>query len=206
MLQFDEYKVKLNNIVPDLDDLDQALGLEAAAREVEMLESESASDGFWNNLEKAQKVQQRISQLKGKLEGQERRRNEWSDLMTLCEMGNEEEDDSLLPELEEGFAKLEADIEEARLSSLLTGEYDNSNAILTIHAGAGGTEAQDWAEMLYRMYTRWAEAHGYSVEVLDCTVSIFSKCAMFMRFTPLSKSNSSGFGALNATVLFPIPA
>ena len=102
MLQFDEYKVKLNNIVPDLDDLDQALGLEAAAREVEMLESESASDGFWNNLEKAQKVQQRISQLKSKLEGQERRRNEWSDLMTLCEMGNEEEDDSLLPELEEG--------------------------------------------------------------------------------------------------------
>jgi len=167
MLQFDEYKVKLNNIVPDLDDLDQALGLEAAAREVEMLESESASDGFWNNLEKAQKVQQRISQLKSKLEGQERRRNEWSDLMTLCEMGNEEEDDSLLPELEEGFAKLEADIEEARLSSLLTGEYDNSNAILTIHAGAGGTEAQDWAQMLYRMYTRWTERHDFTYQILD---------------------------------------
>ncbi len=167
MLQFDEYKVKLNNILPDLDDLDQALGLAAAAREVEMLESESASDGFWNNLEKAQKVQQRISQLKGKLEGQERRRNTWSDLMTLCEMGNEEEDESLLPELEEGFAKLESDIEEARLSSLLTGEYDNSNAILTIHAGAGGTEAQDWAQMLYRMYTRWAERHGYDCKTMD---------------------------------------
>ena len=167
MLQFDEYKVKLNNITPDLDDLDQALGLAAAAREVEMLESESASDGFWNNLEKAQKVQQRISQLKGKLEGQERRRGEWSDLMTLCEMGNEEEDLSLLPELEEGFARLEREIEEARLSSLLTGEYDNSNAILTIHAGAGGTEAQDWAQMLYRMYTRWAERHGFVYKILD---------------------------------------
>ena len=167
MLQFDEYKVKLNNITPDLDDLDQALGLAAAAREVEMLESESASDGFWNNLEKAQKVQQRISQLKGKLEGQERRRGEWSDLMTLCEMGNEEEDISLLPELEEGFARLEREIEEARLSSLLTGEYDNSNAILTIHAGAGGTEAQDWAQMLYRMYTRWAERHGYACKTMD---------------------------------------
>ena len=167
MLQFDEYKVKLNNILPDLEDLNQALGLEAAAREADMLESESASEGFWNNLEKAQKVQQRLSQLKAKLDGQKSRMDTWSDLMTLCEMGNEEEDESLLPELEEGFAKLESDIEEARLSSLLTGEYDNSNAILNIHAGAGGTEAQDWAQMLYRMYTRWAERHGYACKTMD---------------------------------------
>ena len=167
MLQFDEYKVKLNNILPDLEELNQSLGLEAAAREVDMLESESASEGFWNNLEKAQKVQQRISQLRGKLDGQKSRMDAWSDLMTLCEMGNEEEDESLLPELEEGFAKLEGEIEEARLSSLLTGEYDNSNAILTIHAGAGGTEAQDWAQMLYRMYTRWAERHGYACKTMD---------------------------------------
>ena len=167
MLQFDEYKVKLNNLLPELEDLGQALGLAAAAREAEMLESESASEGFWNNLEKAQKVQQRLSQLKSKLEGQEQRKSAWSDLMTLCEMGNEEEDESLLPELEEGYAKLEQDIEEARLSSLLTGEYDNSNAILTIHAGAGGTEAQDWAQMLYRMYTRWAERHGYACKTMD---------------------------------------
>ncbi|HIY21484.1 MAG TPA: peptide chain release factor 2 [Candidatus Flavonifractor merdigallinarum] len=167
MLQFDEYKVKLNNILPDLEELNQSLGLESAAREVDMLESESASEGFWNNLEKAQKVQQRISQLRGKLDGQKSRMDAWSDLMTLCEMGNEEEDESLLPELEEGFAKLESEIEEARLSSLLTGEYDNSNAILTIHAGAGGTEAQDWAQMLYRMYTRWAERHGYACKTMD---------------------------------------
>ena len=167
MLQFDEYKVKLNNILPDLEELNQSLGLESAAREVDMLESESASEGFWNNLEKAQKVQQRISKLRGKLDGQKSRMDAWSDLMTLCEMGNEEEDESLLPELEEGFAKLESEIEEARLSSLLTGEYDNSNAILTIHAGAGGTEAQDWAQMLYRMYTRWAERHGYACKTMD---------------------------------------
>ena len=167
MLQFDEYKVKLNNLRPELDELDQALGLETAIREVEMLESESASDGFWDNLEKAQKVQQRVKQLRDKIEGQQRRKTQWDDLMTLCELGNEAEDETLVPEVEEGFAKLEAEIEEAKLSTLLTGEYDGSNAILTFHAGAGGTEAQDWAQMLFRMYTRWAERHGFKVTTLD---------------------------------------
>ena len=167
MLQFDEYKVKLNNLRPELDDLDQALGLDAAIREAEMLESESASDGFWNNLEKAQKVQQRVKQLRGKIEGQEKRKTQWEDLMTLCELGNEMEDESLVPEVEEGFAKLEADMEEAKLSTLLTGEYDSSNVILTIHPGAGGTEAQDWAQMLYRMYTRWVERHGFTYSIMD---------------------------------------
>ena len=167
MLQFDEYKVKLNNLKPELDELEQALGLEAAQREAEMLESESASDGFWDNLEKAQKVQQRVKHLRDKLEGQQKRRTQWDDLMTLCELGNEMEDESLVPEVEEGFAKLEAEIEEAKLSTLLTGEYDASNAILTFHAGAGGTEAQDWAQMLYRMYTRWAERHGFTYQIID---------------------------------------
>ena len=167
MLQFDEYKVKLNNLRPELDELDQALGLETAIREVEMLESESASDGFWDNLEKAQKVQQRVKQLRDKIEGQQRRKTQWDDLMTLCELGNEAEDETLVPEVEEGFAKLEAEIEEAKLSTLLTGEYDGSNAILTFHAGAGGTEAQDWAQMLLRMYTRWAERHDFEYQVVD---------------------------------------
>ena len=84
MLQFDEYKVKLNNLKPELDELGQALGLEAAERELEMLESESASDGFWNNLEKAQKIQQRIKQLHHKVDGQKKRLGEWEDLLTLC--------------------------------------------------------------------------------------------------------------------------
>ena len=167
MLQFDEYKVKLNNLRPELDELEQALGLEAARREAEMLESESASDGFWDNLEKAQKVQQRVKNLRDKIEGQEKRQSQWEDLMTLCELGNEMEDESLVPEVEEGFAKLEAGIEEAKLSTLFTGEYDNSNAILTFHAGAGGTEAQDWAQMLYRMYTRWTERHGFTYQIMD---------------------------------------
>lgn len=167
MLQFDEYKVKLNNLLPGLEELGQALNLESAVRELDLLESESAADGFWDDLEKSQKVHQRIKTLRGKLEAQTRRKRQWSDLMTLCEMGNEEEDGSLIPELEEGFTALAEDIEGAKLQTLLTGEYDSSNAILTFHAGAGGTEAQDWTQMLYRMYTRWAERHGFRYQILD---------------------------------------
>ena len=167
MLQFDEYKVKLNNIKPALDELSQALDLPAAERELDMLNSESAAPGFWDDLEKSQKVTRRMRQLENKLEAQRKRESQWEDLMTLCEMGNEEEDESLVPELEEGYAKLEEEIGEAKLATLLTGEYDNSNAILQFHAGAGGTEAQDWAQMLYRMYTRWAERHGFVYKILD---------------------------------------
>ena len=121
MLQFDEYKVKLNNLAPTLEELGKALDLESAERELDMLQAESAADGFWNNLEKAQKVQQRIKNLQDKVDKQNKRRREWDDLMALCEMGNEFEDESLLPELEEGFAQLERDMEEARLQTLLTG-------------------------------------------------------------------------------------
>ena len=167
MLQFDEYKVKLNNLAPTLEKLGQALDLESAERELDMLQAESAADGFWNNLEKAQKVQQRIKTLQNKVDKQHKRCQEWDDLMALCEMGNEFEDESLVPELEEGFAQLERDMEEARLQTLLTGEYDSSNVILTIHPGAGGTEAQDWAQMLYRMYTRWTERHGFTYQIMD---------------------------------------
>jgi len=167
MLQFDEYKVKLNNLRPELELLGQSLDLDSAERELDMLQAESASDGFWDNVEKAQKVQRRISVLEGKINSQNRRLSTLEDLLVLCEMGNEEEDDSLLPELEEGFADLLNNMETARLETLLSGEYDNSPAIVALQAGAGGTEAQDWAQMLYRMYTRWAERHGFSYTILD---------------------------------------
>lgn len=136
MLQFDEYKVKLNNLAPTLEELGRALDLESAERELDMLQAESAADGFWNNLAKAQKVQQRIKVLQTKVDSQRKRKQQWDDLMALCEMGNEFEDESLIPELEEGYAHLEEDMEQARLQTLLTGEYDSSNVILTIHPGA----------------------------------------------------------------------
>ena len=167
IVQFDEYKTKLNALKPELELLGQSLDLEGAERELDELRAQSASDGFWNDVEKAQKVQQRISRLEGKVAAQQKRLSIWDDLMTLCEMGQEEEDDSLVPEVEEGYARLENEIASARLDTLLSGEYDGSPAIVSLQAGAGGTEAQDWAQMLYRMYTRWAERHGYTYTVLD---------------------------------------
>ena len=167
MLQFDEYRVKLNNLKPDLDELGKALDLDSAERELDELHAQSAADGFWDNVEKARKIQQRISALEAKVSAQAKREAAWDDLMTLCEMGNEEEDESLVPEVEAGFDALVKEMETARLSTLLSGEYDNSTAIISLQAGAGGTEAQDWCQMLFRMYTRWAERHDFTVKTLD---------------------------------------
>ena len=166
-IAFEEYKNKLNNLRPALDDLGGALHLDEARNEVEKLEEESAQDGFWNDTENSQRVQKRIKTLKHKLERYAKLTGAWEDMLTMCEMAVEEDDDSMLPDLESEFQSFEETLESMRLETLLTGEYDANNAILTFHAGTGGTEAQDWAEMLYRMYNKWAQAHGMTVEVLD---------------------------------------
>ena len=93
--------------------------------------------------------------------------SQWDDMMTICEMAIEENDESMLDELKTSYEDLEKKMEEARLETLLTGEYDGNNALVSFQAGAGGTEAQDWCQMLYRMYTRWAERHGYTYKILD---------------------------------------
>jgi len=167
MLEFEEYKQKLSAIKPSLDLLRGALKLDAAEREIEELEAASAREGFWNDVEKSQKVQKRLKTLQNKRDNYNRLCASWDDLMTLCEMAIEEGDASLLEELQTDYAAFEEKVEETRLSTLLTGEYDGNNAILTFHAGAGGTEAQDWASMLYRMYNMWADRHGYKVKVMD---------------------------------------
>ena len=167
MLEFEEYKVKLNNMKPTLDGLGSALKLDDARSEIAELEAESAKDGFWNDLDRSQKVQKRMKQLQQKCEKYEKLQSTWEDLMTICEMALEENDDSMLGELETDYAKLESELEAMRLSTLLSGEYDANNVILSIHPGAGGTEAQDWAQMLYRMYTRWAERHGFTYTLMD---------------------------------------
>ena len=167
LIEYDEYKQKLRDLGPELDKLSAALDIESARQEAARLEEETAQDGFWNDLERSQKVQMRLKQLQNKVARQEKLIGEWEDLATLCEMGREAEDEELLSELKEGFAALEEKVEETRMTTLLSGEYDNSNAILQFHAGAGGTEAQDWAQMLYRMYTRWAERHGFVYKILD---------------------------------------
>ena len=167
MIQYEEYKLKLNNLKPTLDELHVALRTDDARNEIDELEQKSAAEGFWNDLENSQKVLQRLKQLKAKCENYERLVTKWDDLYVLCEMGLEEDDESLLEEIVSGYAELEDSVNTARLTTLLTGEYDSCSAILTFHAGAGGTEAQDWCQMLYRMYTRWAERHDYTVKTLD---------------------------------------
>ncbi|MCR5664220.1 MAG: peptide chain release factor 2 [Oscillospiraceae bacterium] len=167
MIEFEDYKNKLNAILPKLEALGVSLQLDAARNEVEKLEEESSQEGFWNDTENSQKVQKRISSLKGKIERFERLATQWDDMMTICEMALEEDDDSMLHELQSGYSAFMERLETMRLQTLLTGEYDANNAILTFHAGAGGTEAQDWTQMLYRMYTMWAEQHGYTCKVLD---------------------------------------
>ena len=167
VIEYDEYKQKLQALEPTLGELEKALGIPEDRQELKDLQAETEQDGFWNNIEHSQKVSQQIKRLEHRIRKYDRLVSEWEDTVTLCEMAQEEDDASLLPEVTAGYDNLEKEISERRLAALLSGEYDANNAILTFHAGAGGTEAQDWTEMLYRMYTRWAEAHGYSVEVLD---------------------------------------
>ncbi len=167
IIEYDSYKQKLGTIGPRLEKLAAALDLEGARREVDELEEKTGDPNFWNDVAASQKVLQRTKQLKNKLENHARLTSQWEDLTTLVEMAMEEDDASLLPEIQEGYDKLESALEEANLATLLTGEYDASNAILTLHAGAGGTEAQDWCQMLFRMYTRWGERHNFTVKTLD---------------------------------------
>lgn len=118
-------------------------------------------------MEKSQQILQKIKLNKSKIERFTSITTQWDDLMTLIELGMEEEDESVIPEVGEGLESLKKDLQSLRLETLLTGPYDKNNAILTLHAGAGGTEAQDWVQMLLRMFTRWGESKGYQVEVLD---------------------------------------
>ncbi|MBQ6829518.1 MAG: peptide chain release factor 2 [Clostridia bacterium] len=167
MLQFEELRLALETLWPQIEELAESIGLKQMEKELEELDMRAAAPGFWDNMENAQKVTQRAANLKDKIERYYRLVNNHNDTLTLIELANEEEDLSLLEECQNGVEDIKADVEAQRLSTLLTGEYDNKNAILTFHAGSGGTEAQDWAEMLYRMYTHWVEKHGFTYKLLD---------------------------------------
>lgn len=167
MIAFEEYRVKLNDLAPKLDELYASLNIEGAKNELERLHAMAEAPGFWDDPEKSQKIMVQTKQLEGKCTRFAQMQSQREDLLTLCEMALEEEDDSMLNELKEGYDTLEKQMEEARLETLLTGAYDSNNALMSFHAGAGGTEAQDWCQMLYRMYTRWAEQHGFTYKILN---------------------------------------
>ncbi len=167
LIEYDTYRQKLRELKPELDKLSVALDLDGARQESARLTAETEQDGFWNDLARSRKVQTRLKQLQNKISRQEKLLTAWEDLTALCDMGQEADDPEILEELKGEFAALETQAEESRMSTLLSGEYDGNNTILQFHAGAGGTEAQDWAQMLYRMYTRWAERHGFTYKTLN---------------------------------------
>jgi peptide chain release factor 2 len=167
MLEFEQLKLRLESNSSELHDLKDALGYNALCREIEELETKASAPDFWDNLENSQKILQKTGKLKNTVENYDNLCSSYEDLGVLIEMGDEEEDLSLVPEIETTLAEFEKGLASLRLQTLLTGEYDKNNAILTFHAGAGGTEAMDWVSMLVRMYTRWTERHGFKTSMLD---------------------------------------
>ncbi len=131
------------------------------------LEDQVASEGFWNDAENSGKILKEIKQLKDKIEVYDQLVGEYEDIETLIEMGMEEPDEEIAKEVITSLKEFIQDFEELRIKTLLSGEYDRNNAILSLHAGAGGTESCDWVSMLLRMYTRWADDKGYKIETLD---------------------------------------
>ena len=167
MLEFDNIRLELEGLEEPVNTLRESLHIDHVMTEISELEARTQEPDFWNNVEKAQSLQTKLKRLQKKVDNFNSLAAEREDLLTMCELANEEEDLSYLEELQTGLADLKENFEKMRLETLLTGEYDKNNCIITLHAGAGGTEAQDWVSMLYRMYTRWAEAHGYEIKVLE---------------------------------------
>ena len=166
-IEFDNYKQKLNDCRPALEALADSLNLEGLRNELERLHAMQEAPGFWDDPDKSQKIVKQVKVAEYKVERYENMLASWDDLMTICEMAAEEDDDSMLDELKDGFEQLEKNMETCRLETLLTGRYDKNNALMSFHAGAGGLEAQDWCSMMYRMYTRWAEQAGFTYKVMD---------------------------------------
>lgn len=170
MLLLDELRLELEGYRKDMADLYNILNIDKLKEDNARLQEQSAADGFWDDLENSQKVMQTIKQNEATIENYKKLNEMLEDTLTMIELTVEEgndEDEATVAELKAEAEKFKAELETTKLTTLLTGEYDSKNAILTFHAGAGGTEAQDWAEMLFRMYNRWAERHNFKVTTLD---------------------------------------
>lgn len=167
MLEYDEYRLTLVSMEESINELRDALDIANAKVEIEELEAKTVEPGFWDDMENSQKVLQKTKQLKNKVESWEDLKNTREDTLMMIEMAEEEDDASMVKEVGDTVKHLITTIEKLTLETLLSGQYDSSNAIMTFHAGAGGTEAQDWCEMLTRMYQMWAQKNGYKVEILD---------------------------------------
>ncbi len=167
MLELEQYKFELSEYKKPLEDVKKSLDIEGKKRRIAELDKAMEENGFWDDPEKSSKIVKEAKNMKDTLDEFNHLESLYEDIGVLIDMGNEEEDESLVPEVREMLDELKTKLDAMRLSTLLSGEYDSSSAILRLNAGAGGTESCDWCSMLYRMYTRWATRHGYSIEVLD---------------------------------------
>ena len=166
MITTDELKVQLAEYHTAVKDLEEALAIDASRKRVQELEHTMSRPGFYDDAELSKKVFDEVGDLKGKLTRFEKLQGLYDDAETMLVMLDEEYDPEMVPEAEEAVNAVGKAVDELQLMTMLNGEYDHSNAILTFHAGTGGTEAQDWAEMLYRMYNKWAQAHGMSASMM----------------------------------------
>ncbi len=167
IVEYEEIRLELLALEKPVDELGIALNIDGAKETVKKLEEESLAPDFYNDVKNSQRVLQKIKEQNTKIERFNNLKTDWEDISTLVELAIAEDDDTLLEEITTGFEALKEKIENMKLETLLSGPYDKNNAIITLHAGAGGTEAQDWCQMLYRMYTMWAEARDYKVSILD---------------------------------------
>ena len=167
MVVLDEYKMELGNISKTLEQANAQMRPQELKAELKDLEEQMSDPAFWNDVDKANKVNQRVKIIKDKLERLSKLNAGRDDIQVLIEMAEEEDDESLIAEIKEELTSLDKKVSALRLEMLLKGPYDSCNAVLSLHAGAGGTEAQDWTEMLYRMYTRYCERRGWAVKELD---------------------------------------
>ena len=167
MILLDELKVEMTGYRKEIEELGEVLNIANSTAELAELQKQAAQDGFWDDIENSQKVFQRTKQLENKISAYEKMKERLEDILTMIELCMEEEDEDMQNEVVAEIASFKQALEDKKLETLLSGEYDSKNAILTFHPGAGGTEAQDWAEMLYRMYNRWAERHNFKVHLLD---------------------------------------
>lgn len=167
IIALEEAKYKLENFRKDVAELGSALRIDYLRNKAAELDKITSDPEFWNNQENSGKVLKEVKRIKEKITKYEALENKLEDTITLAELAIEENDESLVGEVEADVKAIEEEEEKQRIEILLSGEYDQNNAIVSFHPGAGGTEAQDWAQMLYRMYTRWGERHGYNVKLID---------------------------------------
>ncbi|MBE6020450.1 MAG: peptide chain release factor 2 [Clostridiales bacterium] len=167
MVQLDQIKYELKQKAENIKELGVSLDLAGLGKRLEEINRTIEAEGFWADHETAQKVLKEKKSIEVKLEEFKGLETSFSDVEILIELAEEAEDESMVPEIEETYRSLTKEIESMTIKVLLSDEYDKNNAIISIHAGSGGTDAQDWAEMLVRMYVRWAESKGYRVKTVD---------------------------------------